>query len=79
MGGGGESEGAAVEHVPAALPGDQRVERAERASFSGQDQDVGRGAFADLIEQRFRIAAARYKLDGEKQPVGTTRFKACVL
>ena len=37
--------GAAVEHVLSALPGDQRVERAEGASFAGQDRDVGRGVF----------------------------------
>jgi DNA repair photolyase len=36
----------------------------------------GQGAFADLIEQRFRIAAARYKLDGENPPFDTSRFKA---
>jgi DNA repair photolyase len=35
----------------------------------------GRGAFADLIEQRFRIAAARFKLDGENPPFDTSRFK----
>jgi DNA repair photolyase len=35
----------------------------------------GRGAFADLIEQRFRIAAARCKLNGENAPFDTSRFK----
>ena len=48
----------------------------------GRDNDPGfgsrmrgRGAFADLIEQRFRIAAARLKLDGENAPFDTSRFK----
>jgi hypothetical protein len=35
----------------------------------------GGGAFADLIEQRFRIAAARLKLNGENPPFDTSRFK----
>lgn len=46
LGGCGEGEGAAVEDMFAALPGDQCVERAEGASFAGEHQDVGRGAFA---------------------------------
>ncbi len=35
----------------------------------------GRGAFADLIEQRFRIAAARLGLNGESAPFDTSRFR----
>jgi DNA repair photolyase len=35
----------------------------------------GRGPFADLIERRFRIAAARFKLDGDNPPFDTSRFK----
>ena len=49
MGGGGECEGAAVEDVPAALPGDQCVEGAECSSFAGQDEDVGGGAFPEPV------------------------------
>src|SRR5260370_29084746 len=46
LGGCCEGEGAAVEDLLSALPGDQRAERAEGASFAGEDQDVGRGASA---------------------------------
>jgi DNA repair photolyase len=35
----------------------------------------GRGAYADLIEQRFRIAATRFKLAGENVPFDTSRFR----
>src|SRR6266704_7131930 len=49
LGCGGEGEGAAVEDMLAALPGDQRVERAEGASLAGEDQDVGRGPFAQPV------------------------------
>ena len=61
LGGGGEGEGAAVEDVLAALPGDQRVERAEGASFAGEDQVVGRGAFAQPVPgwQLHPLAEAR--------------------
>jgi len=51
-GGSGEGEGAAVEDVLAALSGDQGVERAEGPSLAGEDQDVGRGAFAQPVPSR---------------------------
>ena len=41
----GEDEGAAVEDVLAALPGDQRVEGGKRTSLARQGEDVGGGAF----------------------------------
>src|SRR5512135_254047 len=41
----GQHEGAAVEDVLAALPGDQRVEGGKRESFAGQGEDVAAGAF----------------------------------
>ena len=47
--GGGESEGAAVEDVLAALPGDQRVEGSESASLAGQGEDVGGRVFAGPV------------------------------
>ena len=49
---GGEGEGAAVEDVFAALPGDQRVEGAERAALVGKGEDVVRRAFADPVPGR---------------------------
>ena len=42
---GGEDEGAAVEDVLAALPGDQRVEGGKHASLARQGEDVAGGAF----------------------------------
>jgi transcriptional regulator with XRE-family HTH domain len=50
--GGGQGEGAAVEDVLAALADEELVQRAERASFAGQDEDVGGGAFTDPVSGR---------------------------
>jgi hypothetical protein len=36
----------------------------------------GTGAFADLLAQRFRIAARRLGMDAPLPPLDTTRFRA---
>jgi hypothetical protein len=55
----GEDEGAAVEEVLAALPGDQRVEGGKRASLAGQGEDVDGGAFPVQCPAGSRVSPAR--------------------
>jgi hypothetical protein len=36
----------------------------------------GTGGFADLLEKRFELACERLGLNGEREPLDTTRFRA---
>src|SRR6266571_3079629 len=49
---GGEGQGAAVEDMPTALTGDERVERSEGSSLACQGEDVGGGALTGPVPGR---------------------------
>ena len=60
-----------------------RVMRLMREARGGRDYDptfgqrqVGTGAFAELIAQRFRLACERHHLSRESKPLDTSQFRA---
>ncbi len=60
-----------------------RVMRLMREARGGRDYDptfgqrqVGTGAFAELIAQRFRLACERHHLSRESKPLDTSQFQA---